>query len=76
MIPGETDGADEIAALAAFVTELGPETRVRLNAFQHHGVRGTALTWPKMSRQGVEAAAATLRAAGLRTVALPAVWLP
>lgn len=76
MIPGETDGADEIAALAAFVTELGPETRVRLNAFQHHGVRGPAHAWPKMSRQGVEAAAAALRAAGLRTVALPAVWLP
>lgn len=75
MIPGETDAPEEIAALAAFALELGPQTRVRLNAFQHHGVRGPASRWPTMARPGVEAAAAVLRGAGLTKVIMPPVWL-
>lgn len=73
MVPGETDGADELAALAAFAGEIGPQVPVRLNAFRHHGVRGAARGWPAMPRAGVEAAAAALAAAGLQ-VRLPAVW--
>lgn len=76
LIPGETDRPEEIAALAALAQELGPDTRLRLNAFQHHGVRGPAASWPIMPRDGVEAAAATLRAAGIAEVAVPSVWLP
>jgi pyruvate formate lyase activating enzyme len=76
LIPGETDRAEEIAALAALASELGPETRLRLNAFQHHGVRGPAASWPAMPREGVEAAASVLKAAGIREVAVPSVWLP
>lgn len=76
LIPGETDRPEEIAALAALAQELGPDTRLRLNAFQHHGVRGPVASWPTMPRGGVEAAAATLRAAGIAEVAVPSVWLP
>ena len=76
LIPGETDRPEEIAALADLAHELGPETRLRLNAFQHHGVRGPAAGWPAMPRDGVEAAAAVLRAAGVADVAVPSVWLP
>lgn len=76
LIPGETDRPDEIAALAALAHELGPETRLRLNAFQQHGVRGPAAGWPKMPRDGLEAAATALRAAGVAEVAVPSVWLP
>lgn len=76
MIPGETDRTEEIAALSTLARELGSDTRLRLNAFQHHGVRGTAATWAAMPREGVEAAAATLRAAGIDEVAVPSVWLP
>ena len=70
LIPGETDRPEEIAALAALARELGPDTRLRLNAFQHHGVRGAAANWLAMPRDGVEAAAAALTAAGIAEVAL------
>lgn len=76
MVPGETDRAEEIAALVAFAREIGaggPRVPIRLNAFRHHGVRGPALAWPAMPREGIEAAAAALVAAGF-TVRLPAVW--
>ena len=76
LIPGETDCPAEIAALAALAHELGPGTRLRLNAFQHHGVRGPAASWLPMSRDGVEAASAALTAAGITEVAVPSVWLP
>lgn len=76
LIPGETDRPEEIAALAALAHDLGPETRLRLNAFQHHGVRGPAATWSPMPRDGVEAAAAALKAAGIAEVVTPSVWLP
>ncbi|MCM5554795.1 YjjW family glycine radical enzyme activase [Pleomorphomonas sp. NRKKF1] len=76
MIPGETDSPEEISALSALAHELGPHTRLRLNAFQHHGVRGPAATWAPMPRAGVEAAAGVLQASGLAEVVLPSVWLP
>ncbi|WP_370676322.1 YjjW family glycine radical enzyme activase [Pleomorphomonas sp. PLEO] len=76
LIPGETDHPEEIAALATLACALGSQTRLRLNAFQHHGVRGPAASWLPMPRAGVEAAAATLRANGVAEVAVPSVWLP
>lgn len=75
MVPGLTDRDDEIAALSAFARDLGADTRVKLNAYQHHGVRGPALDWPKMAREGVEAAAARLRAAGLSQLVTPVVYI-
>lgn len=74
MVPGFTDTEAEIAALIAFAQSLG-QVRVKLNAFQHHGVQGAARDWPKMPRAGVEAAAARLRAAGVGEVVTPSVWL-
>ena len=75
MVPGMNDQDQEIAALIRFVQELGTDIRVKLNAYQHHGVRGSAREWPKMSRAGVEVAASRLRAAGLAEVVTPAVYL-
>ena len=74
MVPGFTDTEAEIAALAAFAQSLGA-VRIKLNAYQHHGVQGAARDWPKMPRAGVEAAAARLRAAGVGEVVTPSVWL-
>ncbi|MDP1669484.1 YjjW family glycine radical enzyme activase [Phaeovulum sp.] len=74
MVPSFTDSDAEIDALIAFARGLGP-VRIKLNAFQHHGVQGPARDWPKMPRAGVEAAAAKLRAAGLGEVVTPSVWL-
>ncbi len=75
LVPGKTDSDDELDQLAAFVGELGANLQVRLNAFQHHGVRGPALNWEKMSEDGVNSAADRLRAAGLSNVVTPAVYL-
>lgn len=75
LIPGKTDGDAELDSLADFVSELGAGVRIRLNAFQHHGVRGEALDWDRMTAAGVDRAAERLRAAGIDNVATPAVYL-
>lgn len=75
LVPGKTDGDAELDRLLEFVQELGADTRVKLNAFQHHGVRGEALGWDKMTEAGVERAAGRLRAAGISNIATPAVYL-
>ncbi len=75
LIPGKTDNDAELDGLIGFVKELGEDTRVRLIAFQHHGVRGDALGWEKMSEAGIDRAAERLRAAGIDNVTTPAVYL-
>lgn len=75
MVPGQNDRDEDIAALIALACELGHDLRIKLNAYQHHGVIGPARDWPKMSQNGIEATAATLRAAGLRNVTTPVVYL-
>lgn len=75
LVPGKTDNDAELDGLIGFVKELGDDTRVKLNAFQHHGVRGEALGWEKMSEGGVDRAAERLRVAGIDNVITPAVYL-
>ena len=75
LIPGKTDNDAELDGLIEFVKGLAGDTRVKLNAFQHHGVRGEALGWEKMSEVGVDRAAERLRAAGIDNVTTPAVYL-
>ena len=75
LVPGKTDSDAELDALIEFLKSLGADTRVRLNAFQHHGVKGEALGWDKMAEAGVEKAAEKLRVAGIERVATPAVYL-
>jgi len=75
LIPGETDSDAELDSLIRFAKALGGDTRVRLNAFQHHGVKGEALGWEKMTEAGVRKAAERLRAAGIGNIATPAVYL-
>jgi pyruvate formate lyase activating enzyme len=75
LVPGKTDSDAELDSLAEFVKRLGADTRIKLNAFQHHGVKGEALGWEKMSEAGVDRAVERLRAAGLENIATPAVYL-
>ncbi len=75
LVPGVTDSDDELDGLIDFVRNLGGGVRVKLNAFQHHGVRPQALEWEKMSKTGMERAAARLREAGISNVITPAVYL-
>ncbi|MDF2154638.1 YjjW family glycine radical enzyme activase [Vibrio sp. CAU 1672] len=48
-IPGISDLEAEIAQVGHYLEQLPGEVRIRLNAFQHHGVVGEALTWPRCS---------------------------
>jgi len=73
MVPGQTDSDAELDALLALAGELGPDVPIRLNGFRRHGVRGKAEGWPDMPRDGLEAAAARLRGAGVAHVSLPAL---
>lgn len=75
LIPGKTDRPEEIRSLLQFTKELSADLPLRLNAFQHHGVRGEALEWPVMTEVSVEAIAALLRMGGLKHVTTPAVYL-
>jgi len=75
LVPGQTDGDAELDRLVDFVRTLGGEVRVRLNAFQHHGVRPKAREWAPMSKTGVGRAAARLREAGIRNVVEPVVYV-
>ncbi|EEW26565.1 YjjW family glycine radical enzyme activase [Rhodobacter ferrooxidans] len=75
MIPGKTDTRRELEALVALVKRLGAHTRVKLNAFHNHGVRGPASAWETMTKDRLEQIATTLRAAGLSQVITPVVWL-
>lgn len=75
LIPGKTDREPEVDALIRFVLALGEDVRVKLNAYQLHGVRGAARAWEKMPKAGIDAVAGRLRAAGLRKVITPAVYV-
>ncbi|QFU20664.1 YjjW family glycine radical enzyme activase [Shewanella eurypsychrophilus] len=74
-IPGVTDFESEIDALASFLTQLPCETRIKLNAFQHHGVTGEALTWQTCSKDNIERLASQLTARGVKPIILPKVYI-
>jgi len=74
-IPGVTDFESEIDALAGFLTQLPPTTRIKLNAFQHHGVTGEALTWQTSSEESIERLASQLTERGVKQPLLPSVYI-
>ncbi|MGR6859174.1 YjjW family glycine radical enzyme activase [Aliivibrio salmonicida] len=53
-IPNKTDLLTEIHAISAYLKTLPEYINIRLNAFQHHGVIGEALTWDKCSKTQME----------------------
>jgi len=75
VVPGFTDSESELDQLRTFVFSLGRDVTVKLNAFQHHGVTGSALTWPKAGREIIEAVALRLRDAGVNQVITPQVYV-
>jgi len=74
-IPEVTDFESEIDALASFLTRLSPSTRIKLNAFQHHGVTGEALTWQTCSEENIEKLASQLTERGVKPLILPNVYI-
>ena len=70
-IPGKTDLLTEIDALSAYLNTLPAHIRIRINAFQHHGVTGEALNWDKCSEQQIQQFSGELVARLGREVLLP-----
>ena len=74
-IPEVTDYDTQIDALAAYLTQLPSDTRVKLNAFHHHGVGEIASTWKQCTQADIEKLAALLSQRGVNNLALPALYL-
>lgn len=75
LIPKRTDRPEELEQLKAFMLDLDADLPLRLNAFQHHGVKGEALNWPTMQKPDVERIALELQTAGVKNVITPAVYV-
>ncbi|WP_259588279.1 YjjW family glycine radical enzyme activase [Shewanella baltica] len=74
-IPSITDYEQEIEALATYLLQLGADTRVKLNAFHHHGVVDDALTWPSCTQADIERLAAKLAKRGVTNLILPSCYI-
>lgn len=74
-IPQQTDYLEHIDALADLLNTLSPTTRIKINAFQQHGVKNEAANWPAATQVEVEAFAAQLRQRGIENIHLPNVYL-
>ncbi|GAB2662064.1 YjjW family glycine radical enzyme activase [Vibrio panuliri] len=74
-IPGKSDLDQEIEAISTLINELPNEVKIRLNAFQHHGVVGEALTWQKCSKAQMEVFYQSLQAKVSNSIMLPSVYI-
>ncbi|WP_439333176.1 YjjW family glycine radical enzyme activase [Vibrio sinensis] len=73
-IPGRSDLDSEIEGVAGLINRLPITVQIRLNAFQHHGVKGIALTWPKCSKEQMLAFHALLTSRTQHTYLLPTIY--
>ncbi|WP_037028592.1 YjjW family glycine radical enzyme activase [Psychromonas aquimarina] len=74
-IPGKTDFESEIDALADYLKKLPPAVRIKLNAFQNHGVTTEAKTWKACTEQDIKQLAGQLSQRGVGPLILPAVYI-
>ncbi|GIU29899.1 hypothetical protein TUM4433_19730 [Shewanella schlegeliana] len=74
-IPKISDIDSEVNAIAGYLTQLPASVRVKLNAFQHHGVTGEALNWPTCTEAQMQQLAAQLSQRGVGNLVLPTVYL-
>jgi pyruvate formate lyase activating enzyme len=74
-IPEISDFDSEIEAVASYLRALPANVRVKLNAFQHHGVTGDALTWPTCTEAKMQQLANALSQNGVNNLVLPNVYL-
>ncbi|WP_076413477.1 YjjW family glycine radical enzyme activase [Shewanella sp. UCD-KL12] len=73
-IPGVTDFEAEIDSLSDYLKRLPRETRIKLNAFQHHGVKGESLTWSVCTKGNIEQFAQQLTNRGVQQLVLPSFY--
>ncbi|EGU46411.1 hypothetical protein VII00023_03128 [Vibrio ichthyoenteri ATCC 700023] len=74
-IPGKSDLDCEIEAVSQLISTLSTDVIIRLNAFQHHGVIGEALTWDKCSEEQMTVFHRALQSRVAHTLQLPRVYM-
>ncbi|MCL1051364.1 YjjW family glycine radical enzyme activase [Shewanella abyssi] len=74
-IPRVSDFDSEVDAVAHYLTQLPSNVRVKLNAFQHHGVTGEALMWPSCTEAQMRQLANDLTQRGVNNLILPDIYL-
>jgi pyruvate formate lyase activating enzyme len=74
-IPGISDFDHEIDALSHYLNKLPDAVRIKLNAFQHHGVTGEAAHWPSCHEADIQQLATQLSLRGVGNLVLPNVYL-
>ncbi|HYG60729.1 MAG TPA: glycine radical enzyme activase, partial [Symbiobacteriaceae bacterium] len=65
VIPGFSDGVDNVASTAAFLAGLRRDIPLRLQRFRSHGTRGITSQWPRPDNEMMDSLAAAARATGL-----------
>lgn len=73
-IPGKSDLEEEIEQVGHYLKGLPSYVQIRLNAFQHHGVIGKALDWPKCTKQQMQSFHDKLYAIAQRPMQTPEVY--
>ena len=74
-IPGKSDLDDEVDAIATLINSLPTSVIVRLNAFQHHGVVGEALSWSKCTERQIDEFHQSLNGKIANSIVVPSVYL-
>ncbi|WP_297481738.1 YjjW family glycine radical enzyme activase [uncultured Photobacterium sp.] len=74
-IPDVTDYELYIDDVAGYLATLGNDVRIKLNAFQHHGVTGESLNWTTCNQTDIETLATQLTERNVTNLILPTVYV-
>lgn len=74
-IPNVTDYEQYIDDIAGYLATLNNDVRIKLNAFQHHGVTGESLNWTPCSQTDIETLAMQLTERNITNLILPTVYV-
>ncbi len=74
-IPNQTDYMENILPLAKYLRQLPTTVKIRLNAFQHHGVVGEALRWNKSTKAEITMLKKILETQIPHQIVMPSIWL-
>ncbi|MER2495410.1 YjjW family glycine radical enzyme activase [Vibrio neptunius] len=74
-VPNRSDLDKEVTEVARLINTLPDNVIVRLNAFQHHGVMGEALEWPKCTESQMLQFRDALRPLITQYIQLPSVYV-
>lgn len=73
-IPGKSDLDSQLNDVTRLINALPDDVVIRLNAFQHHGVVGEALSWEKCSQSEMTRFHQRLAGKITQSITLPTVY--